>query len=123
MPLSEYEQRVLNQLEAQLNSEDPGLGSRMAATSAPRRGRVAAGLMGVLLGLGVLVLGMAVSQPWVSLLGFGVMFASAYFALAAPKALPPGAQPPKGKAKGKGKPPKPGLSDRFMKRFDEGGGF
>jgi hypothetical protein len=116
VPLSEYEQRVLDQLEAQLTSEDPELGSRLAAVSAPRRGRVALGVAGVVVGLVVLVLGLAVSQLWVSLIGFLAMFAGAYFALRTPKAkAASGAGRPK-------KPAKPGLSDRFQKRLDEGDG-
>jgi hypothetical protein len=122
VPLSEYEQRVLDQLEAQLTSEDPELGSRLAAVAPPRRGRVALGVAGVAAGLAVLVLGMVVSQLWVSLIGFLAMFAGAYFALRTPKArgLPPRRD---GKSRtGPPKPPKPGLSDRFQKRVDGGDG-
>ncbi|MDR1118065.1 MAG: DUF3040 domain-containing protein [Bifidobacteriaceae bacterium] len=116
VPLSEYEQRVLDQLEAQLASEDPGLGSRLASAGTPRRGRVALGIMGVVLGLAVLVVGVAVSQLWVSLAGFVVMFVGAYFALRTPK--PTGA--PGGHAAPGMK--KPGLADKFQKRVDEGDG-
>jgi hypothetical protein len=128
MPLSEYEQRVLDQLEAQLASEDPELGSRLAAVSSPRRGRVALGVSGVVVGLAALVLGMVVSQLWVSLIGFLLMFAGAYFAFSTPKAkgLPgaaggaggQGGAGGAGGGAGGGKPPKPGLSNRFQKRID-----
>ncbi|MDR2374530.1 MAG: DUF3040 domain-containing protein [Bifidobacteriaceae bacterium] len=121
MPLSEYEQRVLDQLEAQLASEDPKLGSRMAAAAAPRRSRVALGAAGAVMGLALLVLGVAVQQEWVSLGGFLLMFAGAYFALSKPRkagAAPAAAKPPKGKAA-----PKPGLSDRFQKRFEDRDGL
>lgn len=112
MPLSEYEQRVLDQLEAQLASEDPELGSRLAAAASPRRSRVALGLVAVAAGLAVLVLGVGVSLLWVSLAGFLLMFAGGLFALSTPKArglAGPGAG---------AKPAKPGLSDRFQKRID-----
>jgi hypothetical protein len=117
MPLSEYEQRVLDQLEAQLTSEDPKLGSRMAAASVPPgRGRVVLGLAGVLIGLSFLILGVAVSQLWVSLIGFLVMFLGAYFAFTKPKPRP--AAPAKPTVNPK-EPRKPGLSDRFLKRFED----
>jgi hypothetical protein len=122
MPLSEYEQRVLDQLEAQLASEDPKLESRMAAAAAPRRSRVALGVFAGLVGLAALVLGVAVSQLWVSLLGFLIMFGGAYFAFTRPKRPPqdPAAAPSAPKAK---PPRKPGLSERFEKRFEERDGL
>ncbi|MDR1394520.1 MAG: DUF3040 domain-containing protein [Bifidobacteriaceae bacterium] len=115
MPLSEYEQRVLDQLEAQLASEDPVLGSRLASPAAPRRTRVALGVSGVVVGLSGLVLGLVVSLVWISLIAFLAMFAGAYFALTSPKTGRIGRdQEPLGKAK----PHRPGLSERFQKRFD-----
>ncbi|MDR3359169.1 MAG: DUF3040 domain-containing protein [Bifidobacteriaceae bacterium] len=118
MPLSEYEQRVLEQLEAQLASEDPELGSRLAAAGGPRRGRIALGVAAVMIGLSVLVLGMVLSQVWVSLIGFLAMFAGAYFAFSSPKSGRP--RPGNAKSSAK-KPPKPGLSDRFQRRVDGDG--
>ncbi|MDR1187295.1 MAG: DUF3040 domain-containing protein [Bifidobacteriaceae bacterium] len=118
MPLSEYEQRVLDQLEAQLASEDPKLESRMAAANGPRRGRLALGVAGVVVGLSALVLGVAVSQLWVSLIGFLLMFAGAYFAFTRPKSVSMDAAAAKAKA-----PRKPGLSDRFEKRFEDRDGL
>jgi hypothetical protein len=115
MPLSEYEQRVLDQLEAQLTSEDPKLGSRMAAANSPRRGRVALGACGGLLGLVLLVTGVAASQVWISPIGFVIMFIGVYFALTSPKErtkTPPAANQ---------KPRKPGLSERFQQRLDGDG--
>ncbi|MDR1635050.1 MAG: DUF3040 domain-containing protein [Bifidobacteriaceae bacterium] len=122
MPLSEYEQRVLDQLEAQLASEDPKLESRMAAVAEPRRTRVALGVFVGLLGLAALVLGLAISQLWVSLAGFLAMFCGAYFAFTRPKRASGDpattAKDPKNKA-----PRKPGLSDRFLKRFEDRDGL
>ncbi|MDR0592654.1 MAG: DUF3040 domain-containing protein [Bifidobacteriaceae bacterium] len=130
MPLSEYEQRVLDQLEAQLASEDPKLSDRMAAPASPRRIRVALGVGGVLIGLVALVAGLAVSQVWISFAGFLLMFAGAYVALTKPKPLPGGAaqaatsqgKTPQG-PNPKGQSRKPGLSDRFLKRFDDRDGI
>ncbi|MDR2378264.1 MAG: DUF3040 domain-containing protein [Bifidobacteriaceae bacterium] len=121
MPLSEYEQRVLDQLEAQLASEDPKLGSRMASAATPQRSRVALGVSAAAIGLALLVLGLAVSRTWVSLAGFLVMFAGVYFALTKPKRLEaegPAAKSPKGRP-----PRKPGLAERFQKRFEDRDGL
>ncbi|MDR0366806.1 MAG: DUF3040 domain-containing protein [Bifidobacteriaceae bacterium] len=119
VPLSEYEQRVLDQLEAQLASEDPALGSRMASPASPRRGRVALGASAVAVGLAILVLGMVISQLWVSLIGFLAMFGGAYFALTSPKTNPLAEAPaaPKKRSSGKSR-----LSERFDKRLDDQGG-
>ena len=54
MPLSEYEQRVLDQLERDLGT-DPKLGRTMSRQ--PRsRGRLVLGVFGVIAGLAVLVI-------------------------------------------------------------------
>ncbi|MDR2254137.1 MAG: DUF3040 domain-containing protein [Bifidobacteriaceae bacterium] len=128
MPLSEYEQRVLDQLEAQLAHEDPELGSRMVAVGARRRGRVALGVAGVVFGLVILVTGVAVGQVWVSLIGFLIMFGGAYFAVSKPKAkgladaMPRRRGPKSGKSGKSGKAGgKTGLSDKFLRRIDGDG--
>lgn len=85
MPLSEYEQRVLEQMERQLTSDDP----RLANTLTRRSGRrpvtryVIAGV-GAVTGLLLLVVGAATSQPWLGAIGFVVMFAAVAFAFATP---------------------------------------
>ncbi len=78
MPLSEYEQRVLAQMEEQLHSADPG-----AATSlpgGPRRidiRRLSLGILITLLGIGALVAGVAIGQVWLGVLGFVSMLLGA----------------------------------------------
>ena len=117
VPLSEYEQRVLNQLEQQLASQDPSLEAKFSSQTSPRRGRVAVGLAGGLAGLAVLVFGMVVGRMWVSLIGFVLMFAGVYWALTRPGAA-------KMRAVQTSKPSKPRrqkLSDRFEKRWEDRG--
>ena len=86
MPLSEYEQRVLEQMERQLTSDDP----RLANTLTRRGGRrpvtryVVAGV-GAAVGLLLLVIGAATSQAWLGAIGFVVMFAAVAFAFASPR--------------------------------------
>ncbi|MGW5338996.1 DUF3040 domain-containing protein [Rhodococcus pyridinivorans] len=83
MPLSEHEQRMLDQIESALYAEDPKFastvrGSRLGMAS--NRRRLQAGALFVL-GLTLLIAGVALPLkpggfPIISLLGFLVMFAA-----------------------------------------------
>ena len=86
MPLSEYEQRVLEQMERQLTSDDP----RLANTLQARGGRRGVGrwvLVGVgfIGGLLLLVAGAAMSQLWLGVIGFLLMFGAVAYAFAGPQ--------------------------------------
>ncbi|MFC7876756.1 DUF3040 domain-containing protein [Isoptericola sp. NPDC057391] len=85
MPLSEYEQRVLEQMERALSSDDPRLANTLqqARRRSPLR-YVLAGV-GVVAGLLLLVVGAATSQAWVGVAGFVLMFAGVAYAFAAPR--------------------------------------
>lgn len=84
MPLSEYEQRVLEQMEQQLYSEDPKLASAMAP-SAPRAGiRYVLAGAGVIAGVILLVVGVMKSVPAVGIIGFAIMFGGVAYALLGP---------------------------------------
>ncbi len=78
MPLSEHEQRVLQQMEKALYAEDPRLAStlkssvRGAGHGLDRR-RVALGVVGALVGLGLVVLGVMSQMIWVGAIGFLLM--------------------------------------------------
>ncbi len=84
MPLSEHEQRLLDELEASLSADDPRLATVLRGTQPlrlrPRRAGFAAG--GFVVGLIGLVGGMQV-HPVVSVLGFVVMLLSALSGLGA----------------------------------------
>ena len=128
MPLSEYEQRVLEQMERQLTSDDP----RLANTLTRRGGRrpatryTIAGA-GAVVGLLLLVVGAASSRPWLGAIGFVVMFAAVAYAFAAPRGERSG---PQGTVRpdGSGQPPSGAASKRrggsarkqgFMSRLEE----
>ncbi len=123
MPLSEYEQRVLEQMEQQLTSDDPKLASTLTS-KAPRAlsRRVLAGV-GVVVGLILLIVGSASSIPWLGVVGFLVMFAAVTFAFAVPRRA--GSQEA---ATSRNKPPaRPSrkgfmarLEDRWDRRRDQG---
>ena len=89
MPLSEYEQRVLEQMERALSSDDPRLASTLqqARRRSPMR-YVLAGV-GVVAGLLLLVVGVSTSQTWVGVVGFVLMFAGVAYAFAAPRKTGP----------------------------------
>ncbi|MGH3751260.1 MAG: DUF3040 domain-containing protein [Pseudonocardiaceae bacterium] len=88
MPLSEHEQRLLDQIERALYAEDPKFASNVRGArmrSRPHRRRVQ-GIALFVLGLLLLVAGVMlpvrpVGIPVVSVLGFLVMFAGAVVAI------------------------------------------
>jgi hypothetical protein len=82
MPLSEHEQRLLDQLEQQLHAEDPkfasSLGSDPARTFSTRH--IVIGSIVAIAGILVLLLGVGVQAIPLGVLGFVVMGAGVYFA-------------------------------------------
>lgn len=85
MPLSEYEQRVLEQMERALTSDDPRLANTLQA---PRRRSVLRYVLagvGVVGGLLLLVLGAATSQTWLGVVGFVLMFAGVVLVFQSPR--------------------------------------
>ena len=85
MPLSEQEQRLLDEMERNLyhNEADD------VTTVGARRGRangtaIVLAAVGVLLGLGLLVTGVVIRQPLVGVLGFAAMFAGVVLVVAPP---------------------------------------
>ena len=82
MPLSEHEQRLLEQMERQLYADDPKLASRLRGSgqSLRSRHRLFLGVLGVASGLALLVAGVA-SQFWpLGVAGFLVMLAGGWWA-------------------------------------------
>ena len=82
MPLSEDEQRILTEIEHQLRASDPDLARQVSETtvySAPlRRTRLA--VVGLVLGLVVTILLLfSVNAIAAFFVGFGMMFASAFY--------------------------------------------
>lgn len=122
MPLSEYEQRVLNQMEQQLRS-DPKLVSTFNSEQRYSGRRLALGALAVLAGLGMLVGGVASSMVWLGVLGFIAMLGGVMFAISRPKGSAPrpaatGKTP--GKASGTGSTSAARRGDAgFMQRLEE----
>lgn len=111
MPLSEYEQRVLAQMERQLSSDDPKLAQTFAGGGA-RTSRVLLGSLVVLVGLGLLVAGVASSMTWLGLVGFLGMFGGVLLAMSRGKSV----RPAEGGTSTPAAPPK---KSSMMNRLDE----
>lgn len=85
MPLSEQEQRLLDEMERSLYHNDADDVATVGATRARANATaLVIAAVGLLLGIGLLVLGVVVRQPLVGVLGFGLMFGGAVFAFAPP---------------------------------------
>jgi hypothetical protein len=133
MPLSDHEQRMLEQIESALYAEDPKFASsvRGGGLRAPTARRRLQGAALFVIGLGMLVSGVAFKAtmigtfPILSVLGFLVMFGGVVFAITGPRltgrADHPGSAPGprQRRAKGAGGSFTSRMEDRFRRRFDE----
>ena len=82
MPLSEHEQRLFEQIERSL-AEDPKFASRLRAND-PRfhaRRRIFAAVVLFAGGIALLIYGVVSKLPLLGVVGFVVMFGSAWFAM------------------------------------------
>jgi hypothetical protein len=82
VPLSEHEQRLLEQMEKALYAEDPKFATSLRAARGGRvgRGRAAIGVLGVLAGLGLLLVGVATAVIALGVVGFTIMLIGAVLA-------------------------------------------
>jgi hypothetical protein len=136
MPLSDHEQRMLDQIESALYAEDPKFASsvRGGTLRAPStRRRIQGGLL-FAVGLALLVAGIplytSVSHFFlvVSIIGFVVMFGGVVFAITGPRVaggreqggpdIGPGGRQKKGKGASGGSFTSR-MEDRFRRRFEE----
>jgi hypothetical protein len=82
VPLSEHEQRQLEQIEQALYAEHPRFvrAVRAADPKVHYKRRIAYAAVGFVVGLALLPVGISIQQIWVSVAGFVVMLASSYWA-------------------------------------------
>lgn len=125
MPLSNEEQRTLEELEASLLAEDPRLAHTMGSPRTPKRthGR-RAGLAGLGFLLGVCLLLIGMQTIWVlSVLGFVVMFGCAILALGSWRRM---SHKPKERVRSPKTAPRPStdfmtkMESRWRRREDDG---
>ncbi len=86
MPLSEQEQRLLEEMERSLYQND----ADFVATVSQHRGKtnytiLAVGVLVAVLGIATLVGGVIIRQPLVGVLGFAIMFVGVLLAVAPPR--------------------------------------
>lgn len=119
MPLSEYEQRVLDDLERDLGA-DPKLKSAMTG-SHRTVGRLVTATFGVVLGLGVVLAGVMTKVWLIGIGGFALMITIVLWALLAPSPSTRGSRVAKGAAKASAKRPSGPTKGRqgFMTRLEE----
>ena len=89
MPLSEQEQRLLDEMERNLYQND----ADFVATVGARRGRpnyrgIVLGVIVVVLGISALIVGVALRQPIIGVVGFAVMFGGVLIAFTPSRSLP-----------------------------------
>lgn len=128
MPLSDHEQRLLEQMERALAAEDPKLASALRGVDLRKRQRRRA-----ILGAGVFVVGMVLMLGGaimmttgsnvagyivVSVLGFLVMLVSAYYVATSLRHMPAAGEMPK-VVPLRGRRPRVKASGTFMQRIEE----
>jgi len=122
MPLSEQEQRLLEEMERSLYQNDSDFVARVTR----RQGRasytsITLGVLGALVGIAIVVVALVVKQPWLGLPGFVVMLAGVLYALRPGMRMPKaGAKAPRSGGRPAGRAPRPSSSGgSFMDRMNE----
>ncbi|MFC7881479.1 spore wall synthesis complex protein [Streptomyces sp. NPDC057376] len=128
MPLSEHEQRMLEQMERALYAEDPKFATALEGSGLRTytRRRVYQAVAGFLVGIALLMAGMVAQQVWLSVVGFLVMLGCAVLAVTGWRKAPkPGEQPAAGtgpQARHQGKQKRSmmdRIDERWQRRRDE----
>lgn len=119
MPLSEHEQRLLEEMERSLYQNDADFVAKVGGKRArPAYRSIVLGILLAVVGVVVLVVGVWFQQPLVGILGFVVMFAGVLVAIAPGKRVavePGGPEPKRAKARGG----QSGFMDRMNDRWDK----
>ncbi|MFD7440449.1 DUF3040 domain-containing protein [Streptomyces sp. NPDC059909] len=129
MPLSEHEQRMLEQMERALYAEDPKFATALEGSGLRTytRRRVYQAVAGFLVGIALLMAGMVTTVIWISVVGFLVMLGCAVLAVTGWRKAPkPGEQAPGAPAARRQPKQRRSMMDRIEQRWqrrrDEHGG-
>ncbi|MBX7548768.1 hypothetical protein BIV25_13045 [Streptomyces sp. MUSC 14] len=126
MPLSEHEQRMLEQMERALYAEDPKFASALEGSGLRTytRRRVYQAVAGFLVGIALLMAGMVAQLIWVSVVGFLVMLGCAVLAVTGWRKAPKPGEQPAGAARRQPRPKRSmmdRIEERWQRRRDEQG--
>jgi Flp pilus assembly protein TadB len=123
VPLSEHEQRLLDQIEQALYAEDPKFASavRSARSRSRTRRSIIAAVVGVLAGLCLVLVGLIVGVIVVSVVGFVLVVGSCGYGV---QSLRHRTSPVADSAASGTRPQRPSglrtrMEDRLRRRFDE----
>jgi|307.fasta_scaffold154269_2 Flp pilus assembly protein TadB len=122
VPLSEHEQRLLEQIEQALYAEDPKFASAVRAGRSRMHTRrwIIISVVGVLAGLAVVLVGLTAKLVVLGVIGFVLIVASCVY-VATMLRSKPGRNAEVGEAGAKSRRPgvRSRMEDRLRKRFDE----
>lgn len=123
MPLSEHEQRLLNEIEQALYAEDPKFVSavRSVRTRSRTRRSLVLSIVGVLAGLGLVLVGLVTTLIVLSIIGFVLVVGACGLAVQAIRGRHAG---PAGGSSHSASAPRSGglrtrMEERLRRRFDE----
>jgi hypothetical protein len=125
VPLSEHEQRQLEQIEQALYREDPKFG-RLVRSSDPRvhyKRKLVQALIGILIGVGALAAGVVTHRVYLEAVGAAIVLLSLVWAIViwrrhAARVRPAPARASQPRAAGPGQA-RPGWRARLMERMEE----
>jgi hypothetical protein len=122
VPLSEHEQRQLEQIEQALYADYPRFANAVRASD-PRvhyKRRVVEAALGFLLGVGMLVAGVVTKYIWIGVAGFVVMLACSMWALTSYRHMTgfvAGRGPARPKERRASRPSSGGMMERLEERW------
>ncbi|NDB18694.1 MAG: DUF3040 domain-containing protein [Actinobacteria bacterium] len=88
MPLSEHEQRLLEQMERAFYEEDPQFASAMESPRLPLARRTGLAVVAAVVGLGAIVTGLSAQQPLIGVVGFIALVFGGYLIVTRPATAP-----------------------------------
>lgn len=121
VPLSEHEQRMLEQMERALYAEDPKFATALEGSGLRTytRRRVYQAVAGFLVGIALLMAGMVAQQIWISVVGFLVMLGCAVLAVTGWRKAPKPGEQQAVRAGGAGERRQPKQRRSVMNRIEQ----
>ena len=120
MPLSEHEQRLLEQMERALYAEDPRFAATIRDTAhrAGTRRSAGVGILVASMGVATIIAGLLSKTPWLGVLGFAAVLFGTYYAIRGVAAAAPAEGAPTAAKKAKSGGFLKNAEERFNQRRD-----